>query len=75
MDKLQYAILGWIDEGGQPSPTKLSAMLGISIKDTERRVQILRTQASITHNWFATFRHYLLLETQASYRLARTGTQ
>lgn len=51
MDKADYAIIGWIDEGQPADYTALAKMLGLSLLATLDRLGILRTQGKITYAW------------------------
>lgn len=51
MDKSDYAIIGWVDEGQPADFAALAKMLGLGLMATLNRLAILRAQGKITHAW------------------------
>jgi len=51
MDKTDYAIIGWVDEGQPADFAALAKMLGLGLTKTLYHLEILRAQGKITHAW------------------------
>ena len=57
MDMVDYAIIGWVDEGRPADPALLAEMLGVSADDADKRISVLRVKGILSYQWASLFQH------------------
>ena len=71
MDKIDYAILGWMADRGPSSPKMLASLLETTPEDVISRIATLRVQGKITYTHETVFRDRHIIETRRSQRQTR----